>query len=156
MVELDKRNIIFDLEADNSDDCIRKIVAVMAENGFVDADYAERAIEREKRYPTGLPTDGVITAIPHAAEGTVHKSGIGMAIMQKPVGFYNMADHEDLLMAELVFVLANENPDKQLGDLQSLMRCFSKEELLIEMKNAKTPEQVIDIFARMENAEDDD
>ncbi len=155
MVELDARNIIFGLEADSNDDCIRKIVDVMAQNGFVDPEYADYAIEREKTYPTGLPTDQVITAIPHAAKGKVYKSGIGMAIMKKPVGFYNMADHSDLLMAELVFVLANEDPDKQLGDLRNLMRCFSNGDLLVELKNSTTPEQVIDILARMD-AEDED
>jgi len=156
MVELDPKNIVFGLEADSRDDAIRKLCGVMERNGYLGPDYAGFVIERENKYPTGLPTEGVVTAIPHANKGTVLHTGIGMAILKHPVGFYNIADHSDLLQAELIFVLANVDPDKQLGDLQSLMGCFSHAELLREMRAAAAPEQVIEILGRMERQADGD
>ena len=150
MIVLDEKNVILGLEAQDRDDCIRKIAAVMEKNGYIGSDYADEAIARENQYPTGLPTDGVIVAIPHANKGTVHHTGIGMAVLTKPVLFHNMADHSQELEAEMVFLLANTDPDKQLDDLRKLMECFSEEELLLKMKNAREPKDILDVFAQME------
>ena len=150
MIVLDEKNVILGLEAQDRDDCIRKIAAVMEKNGYIGSDYADEAIARENQYPTGLPTDGVIVAIPHANKGTVHHTGIGMTVLTKPVLFHNMADHSQELEAEMVFLLANTDPDKQLDDLRKLMECFSEEELLLKMKNAREPKDILDVFAQME------
>jgi len=143
---LEEKNIRLGLSAKSRDDCIRKICAVMIENGYVGDDYADAVIERENDYPTGLPTEGVIIAIPHANKGTVHRPSIGAAILKSPVGFYNMVDPEELLMAEIVFVLANLDPEKQLQDLSKLMECFSDTELLKNIRNVKTVSEMIDLF----------
>ncbi len=150
MIVLDEKNILLEMQADNRDDCIRKIVARMAENGYVGLDYAEHVIAREEQYPTGLPTEGVIVAIPHSNKGTVQHTGIGMAVLQNPVGFYNMADKQELLQAEMVFVLANSDPEKQLDDLRRLMECFSEEETLLAMRAAKSPSEIVKIMASVE------
>ncbi|MBR5559338.1 MAG: PTS sugar transporter subunit IIA [Oscillospiraceae bacterium] len=152
MLELDKRNVILGLEASDRDDCIRKIVAHMAENGYVGLDYADAVIERENKYPTGLPTEGVVTAIPHANCGTVHITGMALAVLTHPVGFYNMADSSELLKPEIVCVIANTDASQQLSTLRQLMTCFSEEELLLKIKAAATAEEIIDILA---NAEED-
>ena len=150
MIELDKKNVIIGLEADDRDDCIRKIVARMAENGYVGLDYADAVIERENKYPTGLPTEGVVTAIPHASCGTVHITGMALAVLAHPVGFYNMADSSELLQPEIVCVIANTDANQQLSTLRHLMTCFSEEELLLKIKAAQTAEEIIDILVNAE------
>jgi len=150
MLELEKKNVIIGLEAQDRDDCIRKIVARMAENGYVSLDYADAVIERENKYPTGLPTEGVITAIPHANCGTVHITGMALAVLTHPVGFYNMADSSELLQAEIVCVIANTDANQQLSTLRQLMTCFSEEELLLKIKAAQTAEEIIEILANAE------
>lgn len=150
MLELDKKNVIIGLEAQDRDDCIRKIVAHMAENGYVGLDYADAVIERENKYPTGLPTEGVVTAIPHANCGTVHITGMALAVLTRPVGFYNMADSSELLQAEIVCVIANTDANQQLSTLRQLMTCFSEEELLLKIKAAQTAEEIIEILANAE------
>ena len=150
MIVLDEKNILLGLEAEDRNDCIRKIAAVMEKNGYLGPDYAEEAIRREEQYPTGLPTDGVVVAIPHANKGTVHHTGIGMAVLAKPVPFYNMADHGQQLQVEMVFLLANTDPNQQLDDLRRLMECFCEEELLQAMKAAKEPGDVLAALAQVE------
>ena len=150
MIVLDEKNVILGLDARDRDDCIRRIARVMEENGYIGPDYADEAIARENRYPTGLPTEGVIVAIPHANKGTVYHTGIGMAVLARPVPFYNMADHSQPLQAQMVFLLANTDPDKQLDDLRRLMECFGEEELLLKMKNAREPKEILAVFSQME------
>ena len=150
-LQLDHRNIIFGLEADSRDGCIRNIVDVMARNGYVGTDYADHVIARENKYPTGLPTEGAVTAIPHAAQGTVYRTGMALAILAKPVYFHNMADPSQRLPVEIVCVLANVDPDQQLSDLRRLMACFSEEERLLALRAATRPEQVAEILAAAED-----
>ena len=150
MITLDERNICLGLKADDRDDCIRKICAVMAENGYVGADYADAVIARENDYPTGVPTEGVIVAIPHSNKGEVFRTGVGVAVLASPVGFYNMVDPDSLLMAELVFVLANYDPGKQLDDLSALMGCFSDAEILKKFRNVNTAAELVTLFEQFE------
>jgi len=150
MLHIDEKNIRLGLIAEDRDDCIRKICAVMAGNGYVGGDYADAVIEREKMYPTGLPTEGTIVAIPHAAEGEVLRTGVGIAVLESPVGFYNIADPEELLMAEVVFVLANFEPGKQLDDLRSLMECLSEPEMLKGIRYAACASEIVEIFRSFE------
>ncbi|MCL2034126.1 MAG: PTS sugar transporter subunit IIA [Oscillospiraceae bacterium] len=150
MLVIDEKNIRIGLKAHSRDDCIRRICAVMAENGYVGEDYADAVIVRENEYPTGLPTEGVTVAIPHSNKGRVFRTGAGVAVLDTPVGFYNMADHESLLMAEIVFVLANSDPDKQLDDLGTLMDCCSDAGALKEIRAAKTGLEIVEILKNFE------
>lgn len=146
MLTLDTRNIIFNMDAKDRDDCIRKLAALMCQNGYIGEDYAEYVIQREKEYPTGLPTEGIQVAIPHANKGTVYNTGIGIALLNKPICFYNMADGDEALDVEMVFMIANTDPDKQLKDLSKLMCCFSEECTLKNIKNAPTAEEIVNII----------
>ena len=150
MVTFDAKNIRLGVEADSRDDCIRKICAVMAENGYVGNDYADAVIERENEFPTGLPTEGTLVAIPHSNKGTVFHTGVGVAVLKSPVGFKNMVDPDSILMVEIVFVLCNSDPDKQLDDLRSLMDCLSEAELLKNIRNSKSEAEVADLLQSCE------
>ena len=150
MFYIDEKNICLGLEADDRDDCIRKICAIMAKNGYIGDDYADAVIARENEYPTGLPTEGPLVAIPHALQGTVFKTGAGIAVLTSPVGFYNIAEPEELLMVEVVFVLANFEPEKQLNDLKLLMECCSDREMLEGIRNAKSESEIVELFETYE------
>lgn len=146
MLALDTANIIFDMDAADRDDCIKQLAALMQRNGYIGEDYVDCVIQRENEYPTGLPTDGVQVAIPHSNKGTVYKTGIGVAVLKSPVSFFNMVDKSEALNVELVFMIANTDPDKQLSDLRKLMCCFSEECTLVDMKKATTADEIVKII----------
>jgi PTS system galactitol-specific IIA component len=150
MFTLDEKNICLNLAADDRDDCIRKICDMMVENGYVGRDYADAVIVRENEYPTGLPTEGCIVAIPHSNKGEVFQTGVGIAVLQEAVGFYNMEEPEELLMAEIVFILANSDPQKQLDDLGKIMGCFSDAEMLRKIRNVRTKSEMVELFEQFE------
>lgn len=148
MVVLETENMILDCPADSWEAVIRTAVARLTENGYTDPRYADAVIERERAYPTGLPTDEVITALPHASSSYVKKTGVCVVRLQSPVDFGNMGDPDEKLPVELVFLLANASgADAHLDDLQELMECFSREGLLRDLKNAADAEQLRQIFA---------
>jgi len=53
-------------------------------------------------------------------------------------------------MVEIVFVLCNSDPDKQLDDLRSLMDCLSEAELLKNIRNSKSEAEVADLLQSCE------
>ncbi|MBU5585366.1 PTS sugar transporter subunit IIA, partial [Enterococcus sp. S181_ASV_20] len=54
---------------------------------FVHPSYQQAVIERERIFPTGLPTKGINVAIPHTDSIHVKKEGFLVGVLEKPVTF---------------------------------------------------------------------
>ena len=65
-------------------------------------------LEREKEYPTGLPT-GVPIAIPHIHDGCL-RSFFSMAVLDTPVAFGCMGDPDETVETRLVFLFGITDP----------------------------------------------
>ena len=63
---LRKTMILPSLEASEAEGCIRSLTKAMVEEGCASPEYAEDVIRRERTFPTGLPTEPIGVAIPHA------------------------------------------------------------------------------------------
>jgi len=143
---LNKKNVLLGVQINDYQEAIRILGNQMVENGYIQPEYIDSVIEREKQYPTGLPTDGVHVAIPHANAEFVKRSAIGVMTLLKPVTFRNMGDATENLDVEMVFLLANADQSDQPESLQRLMRCFSEEETLMKMKTAETSDEIVAVL----------
>ena len=151
MIVLDENNILLDVIARSDEAVIRMAADCLQKNGYTGTQYSEDVLEREKSYPTGLPTDDVITALPHANSADVRRTGVCVVRLASPVAFGNMADSDEMLPVELVFMLANASgAEAHLEDLQELMGCFSRVGLLQDLKAAETPADFVKIFSARE------
>jgi PTS system galactitol-specific IIA component len=110
----------------------------MHAQGFVSAEYAGQTWTREQAHPTGLPTKPYCIAFPHADAQGVNQSALGVAVMQRPVTFQNMADPDEALEVMLVFMLANRNPEEQIQTLRNLATLFGQPEKLIALRDQVT------------------
>ncbi|GAA0182070.1 PTS sugar transporter subunit IIA [Clostridium sediminicola] len=151
MLNFDERNVIVNLQADDSKEVIKKLVERMEINGNVKKEYYDACLEREKQFPTGLPTEGIRVAIPHASSESIILSGVAVALLEKPVIFNNMANPEEKIDVEIVFLIANANESEQAKDLQTLMECFSDKEALLKIYSATTPYEVVRILKKYQN-----
>lgn len=155
MIKIDKNNLLLDISAVNKEDAIKQIINQMVKNQYVEAKYIDDVLEREESYPTGLPTDDVFTALPHASSEFVHKTGIGIARLTSEVDFLCMGDSERALGVKLVFVLASPKEDNShLDCLQDLMQCFTRVNLLNDLMQAKTTDEFATIIENMESYEE--
>lgn len=156
MITLDQDLILMDLQAENKETVIRAVVDQMVEKGYVEPSYYDEVIKREKDYPTGLPSEGVMTAVPHAFCSTVKKTGIGVAVLRTPVLFQNASDYSEELPVSLVFVMANaQGEEEHLSGLQDLMGVFCKKQMLLDLYASKTPEQFIEIMESGDRYQED-
>ena len=138
MLEFNESLIAFDLQAKNAKEVIDLLSGSMYAQGLVSAKYGAQAWARELEHPTGLPTKPFCIAFPHADAQGVNRSALGVAVMHQPVQFQNMADPDESLDVELIFMLANRDPEEQIQTLRNLAVLFGQPEKLVELRNQVT------------------
>ena len=108
---------------DASDD--QAVLAALADSltvaGRVTATFADAVRDRERRFPTGLPT-AVPCAIPHTDADHVLRPGLALATLAHPVSFGLMGGTgAERLDVELVVMLVLDDAHAQVGALQHLI-----------------------------------
>lgn len=138
--------IIKDLDCANSAEAIEALGHLLYEGGAVKDTFIGAVLEREKVYPTGLPAAAFDIAIPHTDSVHVNSPAIAVGVLKKPVEFMQMGSTDIILNAELMIMLAIDDPHEQLSLLTKLMSLFQNETLLKEIKNADSEQSIYEIL----------
>ena len=141
--------VMTDCDAENAQQVISALCALMEWQGMVKSSYCEAVLAREKEYPTGIPTEFYDVAIPHAPSGHVLKPGIAIAQLQKPVPFFSMGDREEELAAQIVILLAIQDPQAQLHLLKSLLGSFESEQTMQALRSAKSAQEIVQVITSL-------
>lgn len=88
--------------------------------GHVRPSFPAALLERERRYPTGLPTE-VPSAIPHTDPEHVLRPGVAVAALAAPVPFGQMGTPGTTVPVRLVVLLCLTDAGAQVGALQALL-----------------------------------
>lgn len=145
-VYLDEKLVCLNICAADSEAVIRKLSEMLYACGAVKDSYSDAACERERHFPTGLPTRGVYVAIPHAEAEHVNYTALAVATCSPPVPFGNMADPEEKLPVELVIMIAVADSSQQVTMLQHLADAFGESETLLALKEAETPAEIVQLL----------
>lgn len=135
--------VLLDCSANDSEELLRKLAAILKEQGYVKDSYAQAIIDREEVFPTGLNTPGTKVVMPHTDPVHVNKAAILVAKLKNPVLFKEMGNSGKSVEAKLVFMLAVTDPKGHLATLSKLMSIFSDGEKLLGLYNAKTKKEMI-------------
>ena len=130
--------------ADNWEEAIKLCGKCMMEHGSVNQSFVDACIQREKEYPTGLPSV-IPVAIPHSKAEGIKKNCVCFLRLDHPVRFYRMDDSEEYCDTKLVFNLAIRAADDHLEFLQKLMQFVLDEgtlEQCSKMELDKIPEYI--------------
>ncbi len=133
----EKQYIVTRVNCDSKEELLRQLGGVLEEKGYVKDTYTDAIMEREKVFPTGLPTAGVAVAIPHTDSIHVNEKSICVAILEKPVTFTVMATDDEFVDVGLVFALAIKEPSDQIDMLQNLIALCQDEEVLLKIASGK-------------------
>jgi galactitol PTS system EIIA component len=95
----------------------------------VKASFAEAAVIREKRSPTGLPFPDVAVALPHAEPEHVESPALVVASLAKPVRFRQMGSPKVVLEVGLVVMPALTAKEQAAAGLASLLTLLQDVEL---------------------------
>ena len=151
MLTIMKENVLINVEANSSGEVIRLLTELLAKNGYVKNEYADVVINREKEYPTGIPTGGLEVAIPHGfADDCVLSPTVGAATLAYPVVFRNMFDPDMELPVKMVFLIALSSKDKneQAKNLESIMNILPDDVLLNKLYVSKTGQEFVEAMGK--------
>lgn len=113
--------VIARLDAEDDQSVLAAIAERLTAAGHVTETFAAAVRDRERQYPTGLPTS-VPCAIPHTDPQHVRRSGLAVATLARPVSFGMMGTSgEEHLDVELVIMLVLGDGNSQVGALQHLV-----------------------------------
>lgn len=124
-------HILLNLDVKEAEEAIRKLTNALMETGHVAPGFAEDVLARERTFPTGLPTQPLAVAIPHADPDHVNRSAVCIGTLASPVHFVQMGtDGSVMLDAHLIFLLAIKEQEKQVEMIRQLMTLIQTGSLL--------------------------
>lgn len=143
-----REELIFtNIKVKNKDEAIRKMAESLYKKGFVKESYINAVLEREKIFPTGLPTEGVGVAIPHTDAIHVNRGIMSIGILQNPISFKIMGNPENNVDVSIIFMMALEEPESQIEMLQKLMKLLQDKDLLLKVKQLQNPKEIKKVFS---------
>lgn len=132
---ISEKLIELDLEADSKEQAIRVLADKLSALGYVKEGYYENVIQREKDYPTGLPSV-IPVAVCHTEAQYVNRSSMAVGTLRRPVAFSEMGTPERSVMAEIIFLIALNDPKDQVPWLKKMAGIFKNKEALTHIKTA--------------------
>lgn len=137
-------HILLKLDAKDAQEAIRKLTDALIETGHVAPGFAEDVLAREQTYPTGLPTQPLAVAIPHADPHHINRSAVCIGTLTSPVRFVQMGtDGSVLLDTHLIFLLAIREQEKQVEMIRQLMTLIQTGSLLEGLAKAVDADEAI-------------
>lgn len=136
--EFDEKVIAIGLKAGDWEAALRQVARLLYNAGYVKETYTAAIIQRERSFPTGLPTGENGVAIPHTDICHVKAPMIAVGTFQDPVPFQNMGGTEEPVPVRLMFMLAMQQSDNQVRLLSQLMQIIQDQTLLEQLCAAKS------------------
>jgi len=144
------KNLIYLFKASiERDDAIKKLASLLEKHGFVKNSFTKAVIEREKIFPTGLPTQPIGIAIPHTDAEHVNKGAMAVGVLSEPVIFNEMGNLESTVDVSIISMLAIANPEMLISVLRKLATTFQDKEFLIGLKSASTADEVLSLYKQV-------
>ena len=146
---LDARLVSSSLLSSHWEGVIRELSSLLVRTGYVKGSFADASVEREREFPTGLPTPTIGVAIPHADVLHVNKPAMAIGVCRTPVRFGVMGGATGETMdVSLVFLLAIAEAHAHIDTLTQLMAFFQDADATAAVVRAKTPEDMLTVVRK--------
>jgi len=126
-------------------DAIALAAKPLLAQGCITENFVEAVVERERTYPTGLPTK-IGVALPHTEAKYVLKESISIVTLKNTIVFAGMGNPKESIPVQIVFLLAINDPEKQLKILQTIITIIQNEKMLKKIKDAKEPQIIYNLI----------
>ncbi|HAD06775.1 MAG TPA: PTS sugar transporter subunit IIA [Anaerolineaceae bacterium] len=149
---IQEENILILSDPADARDVIVRLSNLLEQRGDVKPTFVEAVWEREQNMPTGLELEGEIhAAIPHAEVEHVINPTVGLAILEYPVTFKCMVEPDKDLDVRLVFLLAMNEPKKQIEMLQQVAMILQNPELVQRLSAASSTKEVMELIGKIDS-----
>lgn len=133
------------LDAPSKETAIKVLADKLKALDYVNNDYYENVIRREKNFPTGLPTV-IPIALCHTEREFVKQSALAVGTLKHPIEFQEMGAPERNVKAEIIFLLALNDPKDQVPWLRKMITVFKSKEVMDKIKFSKNSKELSDVI----------
>lgn len=140
---------------DSKEEALQITYDILYENGCVKEDFREACLEREKTFPTGLPTPTPI-AIPHSDAVYSLKNAMCLLKLGKPVTFHNIESVEDTIDVDYVLNFSIVQQSNQIKTLVAIIDIFQDQEFLSCIREADEQQIKEELSRRLDAYEFDE
>ncbi|MGX7235163.1 PTS sugar transporter subunit IIA [Enterococcus italicus] len=147
-LQLDEKLVFRNISTQNDLDTLAFLADALLENGYVTNEYKEAIQQREKEYPTGLPSSLPAVAIPHANYEMVKKTTLAIATLERPVLFHNMENNKESIEIQIVIMMAIGEPHGQVEMLQKIVGIIQDEPLREQMVKASSDKELLELLKK--------
>ena len=140
--------VIERLEAETWEEVLTKTAEYLQERGYVSSGYREMLVNRERNFPTGLPTEPFHVAIPHTDPKCVIKPCVLICRLAHPVAFRDMGG-DGVVQAEYSIGLVIQKKAEQTDLIQWVIDIFSDEERMERLRTAHTKEEIVNAICTL-------
>jgi len=142
-------HMLVDVPATDAFSAIRLVNAALVQSGHTLEAFGEDACARETTFPTGLPTQPIAVAIPHADPPHVLATAVAIGVLRSPVQFSQMGtDGSVHLDVHAVFLLAVKDQAKQVEMIQQLMKVIQNQSLLGAITRLDSPGEMHELIRK--------
>jgi PTS system galactitol-specific IIA component len=135
-----------ELDSLTAEGVIKALCIRLIEEGYATPSYCQAVLDREQKFPTGLPTLPYATAIPHADVDEVRETGIAVAILNPPVPFRAMDDPDKVLDVRTVLLLAVADRSRVMSTLQGVSTLVQDQDVIKALTSTKSSVEVVDVL----------
>lgn len=144
-----KELIQIDLEVANTEEFFGEVCAKLESAGFIKNTFCEAIMLREKKFPTGLPTQPFAVAIPHTDPIHINKQFIAFTRLKNTIKWCEMATSDVWHEVKLVFMLGFEKETGHVELLQLLIEYFQDEEFMQALHECKTEDGCFSLLSNI-------
>ena len=145
---LNEELVFRNVQAKTDSEVLAFLASEMYKKNNVKEEYIQAIQEREKEYPTGLPSTPPGIAIPHANYEMVNKTTLAIATLKDPVLFHNMENNNEQLPIQIVIMMAIGEPHGQVEMLQKIVGIIQDEPLRQEMIRAGNDTELLELLKK--------
>ncbi|MDF7638596.1 PTS sugar transporter subunit IIA [Lactobacillus sp. ESL0791] len=139
----DKKLIFWNISASDRDDLYRKVSTRLQNLGVVKESYYSTLCKREDEFPTGVKTQYLPIALPHANPENVNQAFIAVVQTNKDIAMKQMGTNEDEVTKNFFFLgIVKEKQSLQVKLLQRFMQLMNDEEFVDKFKNLTNSDDV--------------
>ena len=143
---LRKENVFTDVEVNDTDELFEKIGRCLIDAGFAKDSFIQALKDREKAFPTGLPSGDAGVGLPHADACHVLIPAVAVIRLKKPIRFVMMGTDDTVIDAGVVFMLLLEEGDSQLTMLQKLMGIIQDDDFMKKIAGCGSSDELFELL----------
>lgn len=144
---LDVEHVRLGMHAGGWESAVRALAGLFRDDE-VTGDFERAIVERERQYPTGLPTKPFGVALPHADPNLVLKPRLAVLTLESPVVFGEMGNPDREVLAHWVIGIAlpESEKERQTEMLTWLIEKVQRQQWVETVLNAVSAEKIVALF----------